>query len=112
MRGSRLIDIVMDKQEDLLYEDAHNMRLTFNHMANRCLQAELTGIFKDKEQGDYDTLIHLLENGAKGYFNMEPSELIEEYNCIEDAWYRLHEDQELAISTLDEDPINHMEKVI
>jgi hypothetical protein len=88
------------------------MRLTFNQMANRCLQAELTDIFKDKEQGDYDTLIHLLENGAKGYFNMEPSELIEEYNCMEDTWYRLHEDQELAISTLDDDPINHIEKVI
>jgi hypothetical protein len=53
-----------------------------------------------------------LENGAKGYFNMEPSELIEEYNCMEDTWYRLHEDQELAISTLDDDPINHIEKVI
>ena len=44
MRGSRLIDIVMDKQEDLLYEDTHSMRLTFDQMANRCLQAELTGI--------------------------------------------------------------------
>ena len=84
MTGARLIDIVMDRHEDHLYEDSRAMRLTPYVMAERCLQAEFAGIMSEYKEGDYSTLTHILENGFKGFHNMEPSELIEEYKQIEE----------------------------
>jgi hypothetical protein len=43
---------------------------------------------------------------------MDSSELIEEYKGIEEEWYNLHECSELPFTPYEEDPINHMEKVI
>ena len=42
----------MESENDPLYEDTHGMTLTFSQMADRCLNVEMTSIFKDKEQGD------------------------------------------------------------
>ena len=108
--GTRILDIIHDKQEDLFYEDDRAMKLTHYVMAERCLQAELTAIFKDGQQGDYDTLVYLLEGGFKGFHNMEPIELIEEYNCIEDKWYDWYETNELYTSVCEDDPIINLEK--
>ena len=85
--GTRLADIIMDRHEDFLYEDSRAMKLTPYVMAERCLQAELTAIFLDGKEGDYSTLTYILEGGFKGFHNMEPSELIEEYKQIEVNWY-------------------------
>ena len=104
--GNRLIDIVMDRNEDFLYEDERAMKLTPYVMSERCLQVEIHGIFKDKEENDYDTLTYILEGGFKGFHNMEPSELIEEYKTIEDKWYELEADNELPMEPYEDDPIN------
>ena len=74
--GTRLADIIFDRHEDHLYEDERAMRLTPYVMAERCLQAEIKGIFEDYGKGDYDTLTYILEGGFKGFHNMEPSELM------------------------------------
>ena len=108
--GNRLIDIVMDRNEDFLYEDERAMKLTPYVMSERCLQVEIHGIFKDKEENDYDTLTFILEGGFKGFHNMEPSELIDEYAGIENTFYQLHEDGELPLSLYDEDPLTSLEQ--
>ena len=100
----------MESVNDPLYEDTHGMTLTFSQMADRCLNVEMTSIFKDKEQGDVDTLSYLLENGFKGYNNMEPSELIEEYSSVEDKWYEYYQDDELVMGTDSDDPIHNLEE--
>ena len=109
-KGKRLIDIVFDKQEDHLYEDERAMRLTHYVMAERCLQTEMAQIFDDKAIGDYESLSYILENGFKGFHNMEPSELINEYKEIEDKWYDRYETNQLYTTVIEEDPINDLEK--
>ena len=110
--GTRLLDIVMDRNEDFLYEDSRAMKLTPYVMAERCLQAEFTGIMEEYKEGDYSVLTSMLGDGFKGYNNMDPSELIEEYKQIEDKWYELYESGSLPFSPVEDDPINHMETVI
>ena len=110
--GTRLKDIIFDKQEDLLYEDERAMALTHYVMAERCLQAELTAIFLNGKEGDYSTLTYILEGGFKGFHNLEPSELIKEYKEIEDKWYDWYEAEQLYTSVYEDDPINNIEKVI
>ncbi len=106
--GTRLADIIFDRHEDHLYEDKRAMRLTPYVMAERCLQVELKGIFTDYGQGDMDTITYILEGGFKGFHNMEPSELIEEYEAIEDKWYELEADGELPMEPYEEDPIHKL----
>ena len=108
----RILDIIEDKHEDLFYEDKRAMRLTHYVMAERCLQAEMKGIFTDYGQGDYDTLTYILEGGFKGFHNMEPSELIEEYEAIEDKLYELEADGELPMEPYEEDPIHTLKEKI
>ena len=100
----------MESVNDPLYEDTHGMTLTFSQMADRCLNTEMTSIFKDKSEGDVDTLAYLLENGFKGYNNMEPSELIAEYDSMEDKWYEYYQDNELVMGTGSDDPIHNLEE--
>ena len=110
--GTRLKDIVFDKHEDLLYEDERAMKLSHYVMAERCLQAEMKGIFTDYGQGDYDTLTYILEGGFKGFHNMEPSELIEEYKTIEDKWNELEADNELPMEPYEDDPIHTLKEEV
>ena len=110
MTGTRLLDIVMDRNEDFLYEDSRAMRLTPYVMSERCIQAEVVKIFKDKEEGTYDTLTYILEGGFKGFHNMDSSELIEEYKTIEEQWYNLYECSELEFTPYEEDPIHKLEE--
>ena len=111
MTGTRLLDIVMDRNEDFLYEDSRAMRLTPYVMSERCIQAEVVKIFKDKEEGTYDTLTYILEGGFKGFHNMDSSELIEEYKQIEDKWYQLELDNELEWEPYEEDPIHKLKEM-
>ena len=104
--GTRLKDIVFDRHEDHLYEDERAMRLTPYVMSERCLQVEIKNIFKDRDNGDYDTLTYILEGGFKGFHNMDSSELIEEYKGIEDQWYQLESDGELPFEAYEDDPIH------
>ena len=108
--GTRLADIIMDRHEDFLYEDSRAMKLTPYVMAERCLQAELTAIFLDGKEGDYSTLTYILEGGFKGFHNMEPSELIEEYKQIEVNWYEWYESAQLYTEVYEEDPIHTLEE--
>ena len=108
--GTRLADIIMDRHEDFLYEDSRAMRLTPYVMAERYLQAELTSIFLDGKDGDYSTLTYILEGGFKGFHNMEPSELIEEYKQIEVNWYEWYESAQLYTEVYEEDPIHTLEE--
>ena len=110
--GKRLLDIIFDKQEDLLYEDKRAMQLTHYVMAERCLQVELEHIITESRVGDHSTLTYILEGGFKGFHNMEPSELIKEYQDYEEQFYNLYECDGLYISVYEDDPINHIEKVI
>ena len=110
MTGTRLLDIVMDRNEDFLYEDSRAMRLTPYVMSERCIQAEVVKIFKDKEEGTHDTLTYILEGGFKGFHNMDSSELIEEYKQIEEQWYNLYECSELEFTPYEEDPIHKLEE--
>ena len=108
--GTRLKDIIFDKHDDLLYEDERAMKLTHYIMAERCLQEQMAGIFNDKGEGDYEILYDILENGFKGFHNMEPSELIDEYKSIEEKWYDLYETNQLYTTVDEDDPINELEK--
>ena len=110
--GTRLADIIMDRHEDLLYEDSRAMKLTSYVMAERCLQAELTAIFLDGKEGDYSTLTYILEGGFKGFHNMDSSELIQEYKDIEDKWYELEADNELNWEPYEEDPIHKLNMIV
>ena len=110
MTGTRLTDIIFDRHDDFLYEDSRAMKLTPYVMSERCIQAEVVKIFKDKEEGTYDTLTYILEGGFKGFHNMEPSELIEEYKQIEDRWYDLYESASLDFEPYQEDPIHKLEQ--
>ena len=110
--GTRLKDIIFDRHEDHLYEDERAMSLTPYVMAERCLQVEIKNIFKDRDNGDYDTLTYILEGGFKGFHNMEPSELIEEYKGIEDQWYQLESDGELPFEPYEDDPIHTLKEKI
>lgn len=110
--GTRLKDIIFDRHEDHLYEDERAMSLTPYVMAERCLQVEIKNIFKDRDNGDYDTLTYILEGGFKGFHNMEPSELIEEYKDIEDQWYQLESDGELPFEPYEDDPIHTLKEKI
>ena len=106
--GQRLKDIIFDRHEDHLYEDERAMSLTPYVMAERCLQVEIKNIFKERDENDYSTLTYILEGGFKGFHNMEPSELIEEYKQIEDQWYQLESDGELPFEPYEEDPIHSL----
>ena len=108
--GIRLKDIIFDKHDDLLYEDESAIDLNHYVMAERCLQAELTAIFLDSKEGDYSTLTYILEGGFKGFHNMEPSELIKEYDDVEDKWYQLYEDNEHYHTVYEDDPIHKLEE--
>jgi len=108
--GTRLADIIMDRHEDHLYEDSRAMRLTPYVMAERCLQVEFDSIMSDYREGDYGTLTAILEQGFKGFHNMEPSELIKEYQEAEEKWYDLYETGALAYSPCEEDPIHKLEE--
>ena len=110
--GTRLKDIIFDRHEDHLYEDERAMRLTPYVMAERCLQVEMSEIYQDYKCSDYDTLSHILSGGFKGFHNMEPSELIEEYKVIEDQWYQLEQDNELEWEPYEDDPIHKLKEKI
>ena len=110
--GTRLLEVIYDKHEDLFYEDKRAMKLSHYVMAERCLQAEIKGIFTDYGQGDYDTLTYILEGGFKGFKNMEPSELIEEYKAIENKWYELEADNELNWEPYEDDPIHTLKEKV
>jgi hypothetical protein len=108
--GTRLKDIIFDKQDDLLYEDNHAMKLSHYVMAERCLQVEMAQIYDDYKCGDYDVLTSILENGFKGFHNMEPSELINEYKEIEERWYDLYETNQHYHTVYEDDPISEYEQ--
>ena len=110
MTGTRLLDIVMDRNEDFLYEDSRAMKLTPYVMSERCLQVEISNIYKDYKSGDYDTLTYILEGGFKGFHKMDSSELIEEYKGIEEQWYNLYECSGFEFTPYEDDPIHELEK--
>ena len=110
--GTRLKEIIFDKQEDLLYEDERAMALTHYVMAERCIQVQMKDIHEEYGAGDYDTLTYILEGGFKGFKNMEPSELIEEYKAIENKWYELEADNELHWEPYQDDPIHTLKEKV
>ena len=110
MTGTRLKDIVFDRQEDHLYEDTRAMRLTPYVMSERCLQVEMSNIYQDYKSADYDTLCSILGEGFKGYHKMDSSELIEEYKGIEEQWYNLYECSEFEFTPYEDDPIHKLEE--
>jgi hypothetical protein len=101
-----LVDIGVVRESDFLYVDDRNMNLTPYVMAERLTQWEFDSIMSDCREGDYGTLTHILEQGFKGFHNMEPSELIKEYQEAEEKWYHLYETGALAYSPCEEDPIH------
>ena len=112
LTGTRLTDIIFDRHEDFLYEDSRAMKLTPYVMSERCLQVEMSNIYKDYKSGDYDTLTYILEGGFKGFHKMDSSELIEEYKEIEDKWYQLEQDNELEWEPYEDDPIHTLKEKV
>tara|TARA_B100000683_G_C12400114_1_gene519362 strand:+ start:85 stop:444 length:360 start_codon:yes stop_codon:yes gene_type:complete len=109
--GTRLTDIVFDKTEDDLYEDNHSMILTHYAMAERCMLMEYDKIKTEmNEEGSSDTLIYILEGGFTGFHDMEPSELIKEYEEVEDRFYTLYKDNELPYDLYSDDPLVALEE--
>ena len=108
--GTRLADIIFDRHEDFLYEDSRAMKLTPYVMSERCLQVEMSNIYKEYKNGDYNTLTYILEGGFKGFHNMDSSELIEEYKQIEEMWYNLYETNDFEFEPYEEDPIHKLEE--
>jgi len=109
--GKRLADFIVNKSEDELYEDSRSMVLTHYVMAERVMQVEYWGIrdsmFRDMTD---DNLIYILEGGFKGFHNFEPSELIKEYEEVEDQWYELYESGSLPWPVFEDDPIHALEE--
>ena len=99
--GTRLKDIIFDKHDDLLYEDDHAMKLSHYVMAQ---------IYDEYKCGDYSTLTYILEGGFKGFHNMEPSELINEYKEVEEQWYDLYETNQHYHTVYEDDPIHKLEE--
>ena len=111
--GKRLADFITSKSDDALYEDSRSMILTHYVMAERLLQVEYYRIMQDeREQLTSETLIYILEGGFKGFHNMEPSELIKEYQEIEDKWYQMYEDNELEFEPYEADPIHKLKEEV
>ena len=110
VKGTRLADIIMDRHEDFLYEDSRAMKLTPYVMSERCLQVEMSNIYKDYKSGDYETLSYILSGGFKGFHKMDSSELIEEYKSIEELWYNLYECNEFEFEPYEDDPIHKLEE--
>ena len=110
--GTRLKDIIFDRHEDFLYEDNRAMKLTPYVMAERCLQVEAFKIYDDYKKGDVSTLVYILEGGFKGFHNMEPSELIKEYQQIEELWYELEACDGLYWEPYEEDPIHTLKEKV
>ena len=110
-KGKRLLDIVFDESVDLFYEDSRAMKLTKYIMAERCLQVEMAKIFQDHTEGDWDTLSNILQGGFKGFANMDCSELIQEYESMEDIWYQKVADKELQFEPYEEDPIHEPNRI-
>ena len=110
--GTKLKDIILDRHEDHLYEDERAMRLTPYVMSERCLQVEAVKIYDDYKKGDTSTLTYILEGGFKGFHNMDSSELIEEYQEIEDQWYQLEADNELEWEPCEDDPIHALKEKV
>ena len=108
--GTRLADIVFDRNDDFLYEDDRAMKLTPYVMAERCLQVEMSNIYKDYKSADYDTLSYILSGGFKGFQNMDSSELIEEYKSIEESWYNLYECKGFEFEPYEDDPIHQLKE--
>ena len=106
--GTRLKDIIFDRHEDQLWQDEHAKSLTPYVMAERCLQVEMAKIFQDHTEGDWDTLSHILQGGFKGFANMDCSELIQEYESMEDIWYDKVADNELQFEPYEDDPIHEL----
>ena len=109
--GKRLADFIVNKSEDELYEDSRSMVLTHYVMAERVMQVEYWSIrdsmFRDMTD---DNLIYILEGGFKGFHNFEPSELIKEYEEVEDQWYELYETNSLPWDVFEDDPIVALEE--
>ena len=110
--GKRLLDIVFDRHEDFLYIDNRGMKLTPYVMAERCLQVEMSNIYKDYKSADYETLSYILSGGFKGFQNMDSSELIEEYKDIEELWYNLYETKEFEFEPYEDDPIHTLKEKV
>ena len=108
--GTRLTTDIQDRHTDFLYEDSRAMKLTPYVMSERCLQVEAYEIYNGYKEGDYSTLTYILEGGFKGFHNMEPSELIEEYKQIEVNWYEWYESAQLYTEVYEEDPIHTLEE--
>ena len=103
--GTRLKDIIFDRHEDHLYEDERAMSLTPYVMAERCLQVEIKNIFKDRDNGDYDTLTYILEGGFRGFHKFSEEDLIAEYKDKEESFYALYDDGSLPYDLYDDDPL-------
>ena len=110
--GTRLKDIIFDRHEDQLWQDEHAMSLTPYVMSERCLQVEAWKIYNDYQTGDFSTLTYILEGGFKGFHNMEPSELIDEYKEIEEQWYELESCNGLYWEPYQEDPIHTLKEKV
>ena len=107
--GKRLADFIVDKRDEPLYEDDRAMTLSHYMMAERCMQAEYVRIQNEMLAGNVsDTIVYILEGGFKGFHNLEPSDLIEEYQDCEDRWYKLYETNSLPWDAFDEDPIHNL----
>ena len=98
------------KGDPILITDEKGYKLTRKVLVERCLQVEISNIYKDYKSGDYDTLTYILEGGFKGFHNMDSSELIKEYKDIEDKWYELLADNELNWEPYEEDPIHKLKE--
>ena len=67
-------------------------------------------IFQKNTENTQEQGFSLVRKKWKGYYNMTPSELIEEYNCMEDKWYQYYQDDELIYQTSGDDPIQKLEE--
>jgi len=93
------------------YEDSRSLNLSHYVMAERCIQAEYASIQDEMSNGMVsDTLIYILEGGFRGFHNLTPKELVDEYVACEDRWYRLYETNSLPWDVFEDDPIVALEE--
>ena len=98
-------------EHETLIEDEYGMSLSHYIIAERMTQYDAYLIQKHiNEDNDYDSLIHTIAYGSKGYHNMTNDELLAEWGDCEEGWHGAYQEGSLLWETYEDDPISILDR--
>ena len=68
-----------------------------------CLQA--VNFHKDVQAGVWTNIENVLRFGCVGYFTIDPETALEEWERVQDSFYKLYEEMPLPIALAEDDPL-------